>query len=119
MSDDLLNFIEVTSLSIDQINELYAGYSKLQKAGIEITKEQYQKALEETMFDLDDDLSNFKDIIAMHFSDMIAEGEDFEDQWNAVVSAIGDTFATGILDMGQNMEKFQNTINSFYEKSAQ
>ena len=118
MSDDLLDFIEATSLSIDQLNELYAGYSKLQKAGVAITKDQYQKALEETMLDLDSNLSNFKEVVAMHFGDMIAEGDDFAEQWNAIVSAIGDTFATGILDMGQNMEKFQNTINSFYEKSA-
>ena len=39
MSDDLLDFIEATSLSIDQLNELYAGYSKLQKAGVAITKD--------------------------------------------------------------------------------
>jgi hypothetical protein len=80
MSDDLLDFIEVTHLSIDQLNELYAGYSKLQKAGIEITKDQYQKALEATMFDLDDNLSNFKDVVAMHFGDMITEGNNFADE---------------------------------------
>ena len=80
MSDDLLDFIEATALSIDQLNELYAGYSKLQKVGIEITKDQYQKALEETMLDLDDNLSNFKEVVAMHFGDMIAEGNEFADQ---------------------------------------
>lgn len=80
MSDDLLDFIEATSLSIDQLNELYAGYSKLQKAGIEITKDQYQTALEETMLDLDYNLSNFTEVVAMHFRDILTEGNNFTDE---------------------------------------
>jgi hypothetical protein len=36
-----------------------------------------------------------------------------------LVSSIGDEIATTILDMGQEMEAFGNTINSFYEKASE
>jgi hypothetical protein len=35
-----------------------------------------------------------------------------------MISAIGDQFAVSILDMGQNLEAFQNTINNFYDTAA-
>lgn len=118
LDEQILQFIENTGLSIDAINELYAGYEKLQKAGIEITKEQYQNALEDAMYLMEDDLSNFEEVIGAAFDGIVLKGEEFNEEWNALVSAIGDTFAVAILDMGQNMEKFENTINNFYEKSA-
>lgn len=76
----MLAFIEATNLAIDQLNDLYSGYKKLQQAGIDITKNQYTRALESTMLDLDYNLSNFKEVVAAHFGNMIAEGKAFEDQ---------------------------------------
>ena len=43
--------------------------------------------------------------------------DDSEDALNAFISAYGDLVQVGILNMGQNMDKVQNSINSFYEKS--
>ena len=123
MSNDILEFIEATNLSIDQINKLYEGYTTLQKAGIEITKEEFHAALEDTMTLMEDDLSNFDQVIKSTYGYLLEGldpfGEKYQAKWNAIVSAIGDVFAVGLLDMGQNMEKFGNTINSFYEKASQ
>ena len=119
LDKNILQFIDTMGLSIDEINELYAGYKNLQKVGLDITKEQYQDNLDLAMMQFDDDLSNFNTVIADAFSNTLKSAEDFDETWNTIVSSIGDTFATGILDMGQNMDKFNNTIDSFYEKSAE
>ena len=118
MDDSILNFIDTMGLSIDEINELYAGYKDLQKAGMEITKEEYEGKMNSVMSQLDGDLSHFDDIIKANFADVLATADNFDDAWNTIISSIGDTFATGILDMGQHMDKFKNTINSFYETAA-
>lgn len=123
MSEDIIEFIEATDLSIDQINKLYEGYTALQKAGMEITKEEFQAALEDTMTLMEDDLSNFNQVVQSTYGYLLEGldpfGEEYQEKWNAIVSAIGDVFAVGLLDMGQNMEKFGNTINSFYEKASE
>lgn len=43
--------------------------------------------------------------------------DDSEDALNAFISAYGDLVQVGILNMGQNLDKVKNSINSFYEKS--
>jgi hypothetical protein len=35
------------------------------------------------------------------------------------MNTVGNILSTSITDMGQNMEKFKNTINNFYEKSQE
>lgn len=60
MSDDVLNFIDKAKLSIDDINELYAGWKKIQKAGVNITQEQYETlfpALMEVLAATDGDIA--------------------------------------------------------------
>lgn len=80
MDEDILRFIEDTNLSIDAINDLYAGYSKLQKAGIEITKEQYHDAINSALLELDSDLSNMNQVIQANFGYMLEHGENFTEQ---------------------------------------
>ena len=41
-----------------------------------------------------------------------------EETLNAFIAAYGDLVQIGILNMGQNMEKTQNSINKFYETAA-
>lgn len=80
MSDDALDFINATGLSIDAINELYNGYERLQKAGIQITKEQYRDRMEDMMILMEDDLSNFESVIRSSFKGIVLEGEEFYDE---------------------------------------
>ena len=118
MPDGVIEFIEMTKMSIDELNELYSGYKKLNKAGMEVTKEEYRSALDTALSELDGDLSNLDQIIQDHFSQFIRDGENFEEDWNAIISAIGSSFATSALDMGQQIESFGNTINKFYETAT-
>ena len=49
------------------------------------------------------------------FSDYLDESGE---ALNAFISAYADLVQIGILNMGQNMEKTQNSINSFYETAS-
>ena len=42
-----------------------------------------------------------------------------EETLNAFIAAYGDLVQVGILNMGQNMDKVKNSINSFYEKALE
>lgn len=81
MSDDILNFIEATSLSIDQINDLYGAYAQLQKAGMEITKEEFHAALEDTMTLMNDDLSNFDQVIKSTYGYLLEGLDPFGEEY--------------------------------------
>jgi hypothetical protein len=81
MSKDVLEFIEATDLSIDQINKLYAGYTALQKAGIKITKEEFHAALEDTMTLMHDDLSNFDQVIKSTYGYLLEGLDPFEKEY--------------------------------------
>ena len=75
MSEDIIEFIEATDLSIDQINKLYEGYTALQKVGMKITKEEFHATLEDTMTLMEDDLSNFNQVIQSTYGYLL-EGLD-------------------------------------------
>lgn len=79
MDTEVLNFIDTMGLSIDEINELYAGYKDLQKAGMDITKEAYQDKLDIVMGQLNGDLSNFNTVIGDAFRDVLSTAEDFDE----------------------------------------
>ena len=95
MDDSVLDFIDTMGLSIDEINDLYAGYKNLQKVGMEITKEEYQERMNSVMSQLDGDLSRFDDIIKANFADILESADDFDEAWNEIISSIGDTFVYG------------------------
>ena len=52
----------------------------------------------------------------MVFSNFLDGSEEAQ---NAFISAYGDLVQQGVLNMGQNIDKVKNTINSFYEKSLE
>lgn len=83
MSDDILLFIENTGLTIDQINELYAGYEKLNKFGLDLSKESYHATINNVLSDLETDLSNFDVVMERYFGylrdDMVGTAEEIEE----------------------------------------
>ena len=79
MDDHVLQLIDDLGLSIDEINELYAGYEKLQKADLSITKKDYQERITAVMTDLDADLSNIETVLKSNFSDVLSMAEDAEE----------------------------------------
>jgi hypothetical protein len=118
LPDGVVKFMETTKMSVDEVNNLYSGYKKLNKAGMEVTRDEYRKALNKTLSQLDGELGNLNQVIQNHFSQFIRDGKNFKKDWNTIISAIGDSFATSALDMGQQMESFGNTINKFYETAT-
>ena len=118
LPDGVVKFMETTKMSIDELNELYSGYKKLNKAGMEVTRDKYRKALNKALPQLDGDLGNLNEVVQNHFSQFIRDGKNFKEDWNTIISAIGDSFTTSALDMGQQMESFGNTINKFYETAT-
>lgn len=124
LSDKALDLLDNINLSNDAINDIYSAYDKLNKileddlgkTAAQLDADTYKTMIDSVWDSLDEDFSNFEDVLKSTFGSIIG---DSEDAWNALVSSIGDEIATTILDMGQEMEAFGNTINSFYEKASE
>lgn len=122
MTEDTLKFIEASELTVDKLNELYKGYSRLNKAGIDISESEYQNRYYLMLDSLAGNGGDIASTIRQVFGDYLLafdEGsEEWINAWNALVSNFGDLVEKGILNMGQNMTALKNTINNFYETSA-
>lgn len=106
-SSSVLEFIDSSGVSIDNINAIGKAIQKLGYNSEESAdKLQY-------LFSLIADGTDIQDAIYTTFGDI--SDEDYKKFINAYQSAMG----TGILNMGQNIEGLKKTINSFYEKAQQ
>ena len=106
-SSSVLEFIDSSGVSIDNINAIGKAIQKLGYNSEESAdKLQY-------LFSLIADGTDIKDAIYTTFGDI--SDEDYKKFINAYQSAMG----TGILNMGQNIEGLKKTINSFYEKAQE
>lgn len=122
MSEDVLNFIDNANISIDSLNSIYTGYEKLQKAGLNITKEQYQSRFQpflEAITKFDGDASaaieeTFGDILNQFDKD----SKEYINAWNTFVNLYGNAVTKGVLNMGQDMDKFTNKVSDFYAKAS-
>ena len=104
MSKDTLDYIDAIGADIDGINELA---SAIQKIGY--TADESAKALDD-MFQLLQTGANLHDTIADMFG---------MDNYDSILNAYDKAFGTTILNMGQNIDKFKNTVDGFYEKAAE
>lgn len=114
LTDNALDFLDKKGLGGDKLNELGEGWKVLQKAGVDISEETwknkfkfYIEALAETQGDV---LQATKSVFGTYL-------RGNEKALNAFVSAYGNVIQVGILNMGQEMDKIKNTVNSFYEKA--
>lgn len=122
MNEDVLNFIDNANISIDSLNSIYIGYEKLQKAGLNITKEQYQSRFQpflEAITKFDGDASA---AIEETFGDILNQfdkgSKEYINAWNAFVNLYGNAVTKGVLNMGQDMDKFTNKVSDFYAKAS-
>lgn len=122
MSEDVLNFIDNANISIDSLNSIYTGYEKLQKAGLNITKEQYQSRFQpflEAITKFDGDASA---AIEETFGDILNQfdkgSKEYINAWNTFVNLYGNAVTKGVLNMGQDMDKFTNKVSDFYAKAS-
>lgn len=122
MNEDVLNFIDNANISIDSLNSIYIGYEKLQKAGLNITKEQYQSRFQpflEAITKFDGDASA---AIEETFGDILNQfdkgSKEYINAWNAFVNLYGNAVTKGVLNMGQDIDKFTNKVSDFYAKAS-
>lgn len=122
MDDSVLKFIEDTGMSVDNLNSMYATWEKLQAAGVNITQQQFEDKFPQFLEELADENGDIQSAIMDSYGEFLdqfdSDNEQFIDAYNILVNSIGDTIGTGILNMGQNMEDFENQIQSFYEKAS-
>lgn len=106
-SSSVLEFIDSSGVSIDNINAIGKA---IQKLGY--NSEESADRLQ-SLFGLIADGTDIQEAIYTTFGDI--SDEDYKKFINAYQSAMG----TGVLNMGQNIEGLKKTINSFYEKAQE
>lgn len=116
LEGDALDFIDSIGMSINELNDLYGAWEKLQKRGVNISQEEWEGNFElylETLAATQGDVLAATELIFGEYLD------DSEDALNAFIEAYGDLVQVGILNMGQNIDKVKNSINNFYEKALE
>ena len=121
MGEDVLNFVDKAKLSIDDLNELYAGWKNIQKAGVDITKEQYESlfpTLMKTLAVTDGDIAYATEQVFREYLNQFEYGsKEWNKAYNAFINSFGDLVAVGVLNMGQNIDALKNTVDNFYDKA--
>lgn len=116
LEEDALDFVDSVGMSINELNDLYGAWEKLQKRGVQISQQDWEDNFElylETLAATQGDVLAATELIFGEYLD------DSEDALNAFIEAYGDLVQVGILNMGQNMDKVKNSINNFYEKALE
>ena len=116
LEGDALDFVDSIGMSINELNDLYGAWEKLQKRGVNISQEEWEGNFElylETLAATQGDVLSATELIFGEYLD------DSEDALNAFIEAYGDLVQVGILNMGQNIDKVKNSINNFYEKALE
>lgn len=121
MNDDVLDFIDSAGISIDKLNNFYDAYEKLNKAGLNISKETFQNDLFSNI--LEDLASGGKvaDIIDNYFGTYLSaldkSTDEYAKAYDAVVNVMDAMLGNSTLNISQNMTKLRNTIDDFYKKA--
>lgn len=126
MGEDVLVFIDKMGWGADAINQLGEGWKKLQKAGIDITESTYKSmltsdggilsTLEQSGGDVADTIEG---VFGTYLEQIQRDGENYAKAYNIMVDIFAETMSVGMLNMGQNIEKLGNSVNSIYEKASQ
>ncbi len=122
MTEAQLEFIETSGLSISKLNDFYDGYRKLQRAGINITKEQFQSQFNGILDQLASG-SSITEIIDNTFGSYLAamdkSSEAYAKAYNALVNVMDSLLGESLMNIGQNLTKFDSTVSNFYKKSTE
>lgn len=122
MTQEQLEFIETSGLSIAKLNDFYDGYRKLQRAGVNITKEQFQGQFNNII----DQLANGSTITEIidntfgsYLSGMDKASKAYAKAYNALVNVMDSLLGESLMNIGQNLTKFDSTVSNFYKKSTE
>ena len=122
MTQKQLEFIETSGLSIAKLNDFYDGYRKLQRAGVNITKEQFQGQFNNIIDQLENG-STITEIIdntfGSYLSGMDKASKEYTKAYNALVNVMDSLLGESLMNIGQNLTKFDSTVSNFYKKSTE
>ena len=122
MSEDTLRMIDKLEISIDKINDLNDAWSMLAQQGLTATQEEYKKLITDTNGLLDTLAQTGGDVaetINTVFGQYLNTMEDSTKVYSALVNTISNLIGHGMLNIGQNVTKLKNIVNSFYEKASE
>ena len=83
---------------------------------MDISEQEFKDRFESYMEALADTQGDILTATQMVFGDFL---DGSEKNLNAFITAYGDLVQQGVLNIGQQMDKIKNTVNSFYEKSIE
>ena len=116
LGDTVISFFDAENLSIESVNDIYtnlknvtAKYGKIEQETFNNMFKQYVGILKETDSNI---LQATQDV----FGSIINGNEDI---MNEFIDAYSRVTSIGILNMGQNIDSFKNSINIFYEKASE
>ena len=85
-----------------------------------IVEEEYKKKISDVYKMIETEGVDLRTAITSTFKDELAQlGVDADKATSLFVNIFGKPMETGILNMGQNVEKFQSKVASVYEKASQ
>jgi hypothetical protein len=129
VSKNTLAYFDKIGMSADQINELYKSYDKIKTSDVFKDKnienifggeEEYKKKISDVYEMIETEGVDLRTAITSTFKDELAQlGVDADKATSLFVNIFGKPMETGILNMGQNVEKFQSKVASVYEKASQ
>ena len=108
MSDASLDYIDSVGASIDSINDLAAA---IQDLGYD------SKTSLDLLNDLFSELQEGKNL-GYTLADVLGLSMN-SDEYTNVLNAFDKAFGTTILNMGQNIDKFKNTVDALYQKASE
>lgn len=123
MSDQVLEFIDAANISIDKLNSFYVAYEKLNKFGLNISKEDFQQNLFPQIledFANGGSVSNIIDnYFGVYLKSLDQTTDEYKKAYDAIVNVMDSMLGESILNIGQNMTKLRNTIDDFYTKASE
>lgn len=119
LGDQAIQYLNDYGLTIEQVNKLYTSWETINKTNKKFTQSFFQDNFDTLLQNLQNYDNDISAAIKATYGSVLNDlsGKEFEDTWNAIVNAIGKAITNGILNIGQTVEKFNNTINNFYEKA--
>ena len=116
LGDTVISFFDAENLSIESVNDIYtnlknvtAKYGKIEQETFNNMFKQYIGILKETDSNI---LQATQDVFGSIIDGNAKIMNEFIDAYSKVTSI-------GILNMGQNIDSFKNSINIFYEKASE
>ena len=126
LKSDVLDFIETSGITTDEVNDWYKTGKKIQQnndfwkalEGKGISSTGFQEIWEQRFKEYITTVKELNGDIAAATRKVFGEFlGDNEENMKYFLNAYANIVQVGALNMGQNMDKIKNTIESFYEKA--